>query len=404
MIRLILLVAALVAGAFFGPMLANMQGYVLISVAGHTLEMSVTTLLFAIIVLFGAFFLLENIIKFIFSRFSATKGWFTGRKTKKARELTAMSQTKMFEGDWLQAEKLALKGATHNKDNPELNYLMAAEAAQGLGNVSLRDKHLALAEKTQKSDFAVRLTRARLQFQHKQYEEALATLQQLHSQQRSNPVVLTLLRDSYIALQDWQPLIKLLPTLKKFNLITEKEYVDLNDQAECGVMAQITKLRGSEGLLSHWHSLNKRARQNSKLLACFVDQMIARQADNQAYTILKDSLKKEVSSDVLALIPQLNLSDYHPVIVKLTSLQRYNDNNAVLHSTLGQLYLRDDKLAEAQAEFEKAIAIAPNVSDYAYLASILDRQEQTEQAAEISKQGLTLALPAQALPTQSTSL
>ncbi|WP_087020613.1 heme biosynthesis HemY N-terminal domain-containing protein [Thaumasiovibrio subtropicus] len=395
MIRLILLVAALIAGIVLGPHLANNQGYVLISFSQHTLEMSLTTLIVLTIVAFMGILLLENIIKFILSRFSVTMGWFAGRKARKARQLTALSQTKLLEGDWSQAEKLALKGATHNAESPQLNYLMAAEAAQGLGDIAKRDKHLALAEKQTKSDLAVRLTRARLQFDNKQFEEALATLQQLQSQYGNNPVVLSLLRDCYLQLNDWQPLIKLLPTLKKQNLISEKEYSELNIKAEIGVMAQITQVRGCEGLLSHWHSLNKRARQNPALLAAFVEQMISRQADNQAYSIIKESLKKEVAPEVVALIPQLNLSDYHPVVTKLTSLLKYNENNAVLHSTLGQLYLREEKFAEAQAEFEKAVALSPNVSDYAYLANMLERQQKSEQAAEATKLGLNLALPEQ---------
>ena len=62
MIKLLLLVAALIAGIVVGPMLAGNQGYVLISVANHTLEMSLTPLIILVVVLFGAFFLLENIL------------------------------------------------------------------------------------------------------------------------------------------------------------------------------------------------------------------------------------------------------------------------------------------------------------------------------------------------------
>ena len=55
MIKLLLLVAALIAGVVVGPMLAGNQGYVLISAANQTVEMSLTTLLILVVVLFVLF-------------------------------------------------------------------------------------------------------------------------------------------------------------------------------------------------------------------------------------------------------------------------------------------------------------------------------------------------------------
>ncbi|WP_413113057.1 heme biosynthesis HemY N-terminal domain-containing protein [Thaumasiovibrio sp. DFM-14] len=392
MIRLILLVAALVAGAIVGPQIAGNQGYVLISFANQTLEMSLTTMMILLVVLLAAFFLVENIIKLLFSTFRRTRSWVKGRKKEKARTLTATGQTKLLEGDWIQAEKLALKGASHS-DAPQLNYLTAAEAAQSRGEIALRDKHLAAAEKSDKNSLAVNLTRARLQFENKQYEEALAALQLLQRQQGNNPVILNLLRHCYLALGDWQPLLKLLPALKKARLIQDEEYQALYIKAECGLMEHITAQRGSEGLLSHWHNLNKQTRQTAAILRCFTELMVSHQADNQAYSILKEQLKKSVSDSTLRLLPLLNLADYHPVIVKLQSLQSHNAENAVLFSTLGQLYLRDSKPAEAKQQFEKAITLAPCVTDFAFLADILEQLEQPEEAASVAKQGLNLALP-----------
>ncbi len=52
MIRLFLLAIILVAGLVIGTTFAGQQGYVLISIANHTIEMSLTTLILAIIILF----------------------------------------------------------------------------------------------------------------------------------------------------------------------------------------------------------------------------------------------------------------------------------------------------------------------------------------------------------------
>ncbi len=81
MIKLLLLVAALIAGIVAGPMLAGNQGYVLISVANQTLEMSLTTLILLVVILFGSFFLLETIIKRILSVGSSTRAGYLPQST-----------------------------------------------------------------------------------------------------------------------------------------------------------------------------------------------------------------------------------------------------------------------------------------------------------------------------------
>ena len=205
MIKLLLLVAALIAGIVVGPMLAGNQGYVLISAANQTVEMSLTTLIILVVVLFGAFFLLENILKRLFSLGSSTRGWFSGRKTRKARLQTSEGLTKVIEGDWKQAEKLVVKSAKHS-DAPLLNYLAAAEAAQGQGDASQRDEYLKLAAEIDGQSLAVALTRAKLQYRQQQFEQAVATLQDIKRDHSRNPVLLTLLKDCYIRLEDWKPL------------------------------------------------------------------------------------------------------------------------------------------------------------------------------------------------------
>lgn len=63
MIRAIFLFAVLGIGLFVGTQFAEQQGYVLISIANKTIEMSVTTLVIFIVALLAALFGLEYLIK-----------------------------------------------------------------------------------------------------------------------------------------------------------------------------------------------------------------------------------------------------------------------------------------------------------------------------------------------------
>lgn len=63
MIRLIFLFVVLGAGLFVGTQFSGQQGYVLISIANKTIEMSVTTLVIFVIAALAGLFLLEYLIK-----------------------------------------------------------------------------------------------------------------------------------------------------------------------------------------------------------------------------------------------------------------------------------------------------------------------------------------------------
>lgn len=393
MIKLLLLVAALIAGIVAGPMLAGNQGYVLISVANQTLEMSLTTLILLVIILFGAFFLLETIIKRLFSLGSSTRGWLFGRKARKARRQTNDGLIKVIEGDWKQAEKLMVKSAKHS-DAPVLNYLAAAEAAQGQGDASQRDEYLKLAADVDGQSLAVALTRAKLQYRQQQYEQAIATLQGIKQDHSRNPVLLTLLKDCYLKLEDWKPLLAVLPQLEKAGVVSTEEAEELEVQAECGIMRHIAKQNGSEGLMGHWNSLSRKAKQRPELIACFVNLMSEHNADSEAYTVLKEALKKSSDERLIALVPSLNLPDNHPAIVRLQDLLRYDSSNPSTHSALGQLLMREQKWDEAKTHFEKAIALRPNVTDYGYLIEVMEKLDDEQAAANLSREALTLALPA----------
>ncbi|MDD1783532.1 tetratricopeptide repeat protein [Enterovibrio sp. ZSDZ35] len=392
MIKILLLVIALIAGIVVGPELAGNQGYVLISAANQTIEMSLTTLIILVVFAFGAFFLLEAIIRKLFSLSSSTRGWFSGRKNKKARELTNNGMLKLLEGDWKQAEKLVVKGAS-NSDAPLLNYLAAAEAAQSRGDVDNRDKYLQQANDVGSDSLATALTRAKLQYRQGQYEEALASLQGLVDANPRNTVLLVLLKDTYLQLQDWQALIRLLPSLKRAKAISDADANKLEQKAECGVMAHIASQKGSDGLLAHWNGLSRAARQQTPLIACLVKQLITRQADSEAYVILRENLKKNPDEKLIGLLPELNLPDYHPAILKLQDLLRYNENNPITHSALGQLYFREGKWDEARQHFEKALDVRADVTDYAWLVDTLEKLNDSGTANSLSREALKLALP-----------
>jgi len=389
MFRIIFLFVVLGAGLFAGTQYSGQQGYVLISIANKTIEMSVTTLVIFVIATLAALFALEFLIKRALYASSATWNYFSVRKLRRSRRYTNEGIIKLLEGDFKQAEKKVTRWANHH-DMPLLCYLVASEAAQGLGDTEKRDKYLALASKQENAELAVELTRAKQQVRESDFNSAFDTLSTLKASYPNNTIVLNLLKSVYIELKLWQPLLDSLPNLVKAKIVTQDEQVLLTQKAQCGLLSEVAEQKGSEGLIAHWNGLPRKLKADDHLVECFAKQLIARKADNEAFTLIKENLKKHPNSNLYALLPNLNLADSHPAVVFLEEVIRKDGNNAQAHSAIAQFHLRNKKWQEAQQHLEKALSVRSDVSDYSYLADALEKQNLTKAAHEVSRKALTL--------------
>ena len=389
MIRLTFLFIVLGLGLYAGAQYAGEQGYVLISTTNKTIEMSLTTMVILIIATLAGLFLIENFIKSIIRVSTHSLGYFNIRKVRRSRRTTNESMIKLLEGDWKSAEKLALRFAKHH-DMPLLCYLVASEAAQGNGNKARRDEYLALASQQDNAHLAVELTRAKQLISDGSYESAFDTLQSLKGKYSNNTIVLDLLKTTYIQLKLWQPLLELIPELTKIGQITKEEQTELLQSAQCGLMHDIAIQQGSEGLASHWSSLPRKVKQNVNLIECFARELIGRKADNEAFKMIKDTLKKQPTETLYHLLTELRLTDDHPVIVLLEGILKQESSNAAAHSALAHFLFRQEKWQLAQHHLEAALKIRTDISDYAFLADTLEKQNLTKAAHEVSRKALAL--------------
>ena len=106
--------------------------------------------------------------------------------------------------------------------------------------------------------------------------------------------------------------------------------------------------------------------------------------------MIKEALKKSPTPELYQLLPELNLPDSHPVIVFLEGVLKREPENAAAQSALAHFFFRQEKWQEAQEHFEVALKLRSDVSDYAYLADTLEKQNLTKAAHEVSRKALTL--------------
>ena len=385
MIRLIVLVAAMVAGLIFGPQASGNKGYVLISLGNYTVESSVTSAVILAVLFYGALLIVEWLLGRVFGLRRKTLGWYGSRRRRKANQQTVAATLAMAEGHYSQAEKLMLKGAS-NSDTPLLNYLSAAKAAQARGDDVRRDQYLQKAqEENPKAELALTLTQTQLQIEQGQYDTALAMLESVYALNPRHPMVLDQLCQVHLAREDWAALIDLIPVLHKVGKLTPKQEEDLLQQAWRG---RLDAASGAlETLRPIWQELPRKLRQDPDLLAAYGDRLRQLGADNEAAELWLDALRKQVSPQLLARLPKLKLDSYQPMLTLLQKIQDQPDVDAAL----AQVYLLAGQLDDAQRLLEQEVAKAPNAAVYHALGQVMDKRRLTNKANEYYRQALQLA-------------
>ncbi|HHQ4760922.1 heme biosynthesis HemY N-terminal domain-containing protein [Aeromonas veronii] len=385
MIRIIILVAVMVAGLIFGPQASGNKGYVLIALGNYTIESSVTSAVILAVLFYGALLIVEWLLGRVFGLRRKTLGWYGSRRRRKANQQTVAATLAMAEGHYSQAEKLMIKGAS-NSDTPLLNYLSAAKAAQARGDDARRDQYLQKAqEENPKAELALTLTQTQLQIEQGQYDTALAMLESVYALNPRHPMVLDQLRQVHLARQDWSALCDLIPALHKVGKLTPKQEEDLLQQAWSGRLQQAA---GSlETLKAVWQDLPRKLRLEPELLACYGDLLRQLGADGEAATLWQEALRKQPMPQLLARLPKLKLDSYQPLLALLQKQQGQPE----VDTALAQLYLLAGQLDDAQTLLEQEVERAPSAAAYHALGQLMDKRRLTNKANEYYRQALELA-------------
>lgn len=385
MIRIIILVAVMVAGLIFGPQASGNKGYVLIALGNYTIESSVTSAVILAVLFYGALLIVEWLLGRVFGLRRKTLGWYGSRRRRKANQQTVAATLAMAEGHYSQAEKLMIKGAS-NSDTPLLNYLSAAKAAQARGDDARRDQYLQKAqEENPKAELALTLTQTQLQIEQGQYDTALAMLESVYALNPRHPMVLDQLRQVHLARQDWSALCDLIPALHKVGKLTPKQEEDLLQQAWGGRLQQAA---GSlETLKAVWQDLPRKLRLEPELLACYGDLLRQLGADGEAATLWQEALRKQPMPQLLARLPKLKLESYQPLLALLQKQQGQPE----VDTALAQLYLLAGQLDDAQKLLEQEVERAPSAAAYHALGQLMDKRRLTNKANEYYRQALELA-------------
>lgn len=367
------------------------SGYVLLARGYKSVEMSLALFIVLEVVGFALIYFVLRVLINSWNMPSAFRTWRARQRQQRARRDMDRGLIELAQGNWAQAERYLLRHA-RDSDIPLLNYLSAARAAQKQNAPQRRDDYLALAHQSmQGAGFAVQLTQAELQLVHGQLEQSLATLMQLHAASPKHPHVLYLLARIYQLLRSWEDLRKLIPELRKQNVLNEASLLQL----ELLVHRELLTLAAQKGelnaLRNSWQKTPKHVRQDLSMIRHYVRCLLILKANDDAEQLLREALKKQWDVDLVYIYGLIEAGDKDRQLAIAESWLKGHENNPVLLLTLGRLCKRNQLWGKARSFLNASLGIKPHSDTYKELGQLLEQLNERSEAVECYHKGLLLA-------------
>jgi HemY protein len=383
-----IILLALFGGLILGPLISNVPGstYILLDQSAIEFKNNFAIAL-ALLSLLGLW-LLWILIRYLLKTSNITVGWFGDRNQRKARQQTIDGMIALAEGHWKTAEELLVKGAKF-RDTKLINYLAAARAAQEQDNGKNRDQYLQAAAKAQPdAHIAIGLTQAQLQIQHRQYEQALATLSHLRDMSPHHPYVLKLLHQLYTRLADWDSVIELLPKLRKYRVYPPQQIDDIEVIAWAELLTIKAQRDGLPAFNEQWLKLPKNVRKRPQTQLAYAEILAEQRQFDQLELHIKDSMKQQWQEPLAQLYGLIESQEPSKTLAAAETWLKQKPNNAILLTTLGKLSLRAQLWGKAKSYLEQSITHKPTAEAHYFLAQAYKELGHPIQEQEEYQRGL----------------
>lgn len=382
------LLFGLFGGLIIGPLISKIPGSTYILLDKTAIEFKNNVALGLLVLGLVLLWLVWLLIRYLLRTSNLTLNWFGDRNLRKARQNTIDGMIALAEGHWKTAEKLLINGAKI-RNTKLVNYLAAARAAQEQGDDKARDHYLHIAAKTQPdAQVAIGLTQAQLQMQHRQYEQALATLSHLRDISPHHPYVLKLLYQLYARLGDWQHVIEILPKLRKNRVFDADKLNAIEVMAWNHKLQKEAETANFDKLSGFWNGIPTHVRKSPELELTYGKALAQLEQDQELEVLVKDAIKHHWQDQLVQLFGNIETPQPDKTLAYAEGWLKQKPHNAVLLNTLGKLALKAQLWGKAKNYFEQSLAIIPSAEAHYYLAQAYNQLGHPIQAQEEYQKGL----------------
>ncbi|MFY1027478.1 heme biosynthesis protein HemY [Actinobacillus seminis] len=407
MFRTLFLMLVLLAGLIAGPYLSGKQGYVLIETGSYSIEMSITTLVIFFVIVLAMIYGIEWIITRFYRLSNSTYGWFSRRKRLKAQKQTLEGLMRMNEGDYSKAEKLIGKNAKHS-DEPVLNFIKAAEAAQQRGDEFSANRYLIEATELAGTDsLIVEIARTRILLQQKKLPAARSSVDSLLVMAHKNKEVLKLAVDIYLQSKAYQALDKILDQVESVGLYNNENFTQLQRQVEDGLLDEKMNEESVDGLLEWWENQPRKRQNDLYVKTGLITRLIDSNDHESAYELTLEALKKLDDSNPLAKALYTQITRLQPTdngkllkLVEKRAKQAQGDQRCFIHRALGYLYVRNNEFGKAGNVFKTILENHKQqleTNDATMAAYVFEQNGDHALAKQVREENLKSVMSVQAL-------
>lgn len=388
----LLLLIIVVLGAVL--LVQNDPGFVLVKYADFTVETTLAFAIVAVIALVVVLYILWKIVRMIWRLPDSVKRQSRNRRFDRSRRLLNQGLIDLAEGRFELAEANLIKLVEYS-ESPLLHYLAAARAAQLQGKHDERDSYLKAAHESQpEAEIAIGVTQAELQLAHQQNEQALATLTHLRSIAPRHDYIAKLLARVYYELEDWQPLVELLPEMRKKKLIPDPRLKNMEARAYQGMLTQVAAGADLAALEKAWQKIPRSSQTDPELLLHYLGLINKTgKSISSAENLVVKSLDNNWNNDLIDVYGEMQVQNVNNQLAQAEKWLNDYGQNEYLLLALGRICIRARLWGKAQGYLEASIGIHPTPDCCLVLAELFQKHlNEKEKATQYYQMGLELSL------------
>jgi HemY protein len=398
---LLILFAVLFAVSWVAYLALKEPGYVLLGYGNTSVELPLFDFIIALTAFIIIVYLLVQFLLALLYTPEGIAGFRQRKQIRNARRSMATALIQMAEGNWKKAEKLMLS-AVRNSDNPVINYLVAAHAAQRQKAPERRDEYLRKASKADPAaEIAVGLAQAELQMYQKQYEEALATLKRLQTISPTHAFIQKLLARLHHKMGDFDSLYQLLPSLRKGGQLTSEEINGLEIATANALLTQAGDAGNYQKLVRLWKNLPSGAQKHPSLIFIHARSLIKLKEYAKAQKVIEQALKHHWDDRLAALYADIEFEDSIKALKQAETWLEEHKESPELLITTARLCMNNGLWGKALSLLNEGLSIKPSARGYQALAELYEQLNEPAKAKHAYEEGFRLLIQQENSSTQN---
>lgn len=387
------ILAAIFVGFGIIILIYDEPGYILINYAGWSIETALPVFLLVLGIAYLLFYYFSRVSSNLWFVKQRWGSWQLQRHRARAHAALENGLEKIWEGDWIGAEKLLAKGAK-DTTRPIYHYLSAAEAAQHQGALSRRDHYLKLAEKrTPEAHFTISMKRAELLVTAGQFHEALAVVERLRPMATDNVQLKRLYAQIYYELKDWDHLTTALDQLRRYPVANETAFHRLQIEAYANYLARSLMEDDDLKVANAWIRVPQKLRTHPIILPLYVQNLILQGENAQAERLLTQAIKKQWDQDLVVLYGLTKAPNVKKQLRAIENWLNKAPNDPIILQAAARICVNNKLWGKAKYYYEASIAAVERHDTYKELGDLLDQMGESSKAAMCYQKGLALKVP-----------